>query len=82
MKLLKKILGWIVVLLVLAIGGLWLDSYMNSLEHLKTVIFFLIVMLISIYFSKDDLQREIDLLKDRVDQLEYEVSELHSRDYS
>lgn len=81
MKILKKILGWIVALVVLAIGGLWLDGYMNSLEHLKTVIFFLIVILISMHFSKDDLEREIDILKDRLDQLEYETSELQNRDY-
>lgn len=81
MKILKKFLGVVFVLAILGIGGLFLSDYMNSVEHIKIVLIVMIAWLISIWSSKDDLERELDILKDRVDQLEYETSELQSRSY-
>ncbi len=75
----KKILQWAALIIILIVVGMFLDDYLNSIEHLKIGLIVLLVLLVSSKFSHYDYENKLDKADERIDNLEYELEDLRGR---
>ncbi len=75
----KKILQWAALIIILILVGMFLDDYLNSIEHLKIGLIVLLVLLVSSKFSHYDYENKLDKADERIDNLEYELEDLRGR---